>query len=76
VFNVSILMILLLNAYKLAVFDGKSIDYVTNYVALALEQTISTDRPPLVGEVIAKLLRIEGVSWSALRISTIVISIF
>jgi hypothetical protein len=29
------------------------------------ERTIPTERPPLVGEVIANLLRIEGATWSA-----------
>jgi hypothetical protein len=29
------------------------------------EQTIPTERPPLVGEVIANFLRIEGATWSA-----------
>jgi hypothetical protein len=29
------------------------------------ERTIPTERPPLVGEVIATFLRIEGATWSA-----------
>jgi hypothetical protein len=31
-----------------------------------------TERPPLVGEVSANFLRIEGVAWSAQRIPTAV----
>jgi hypothetical protein len=46
-----------------------------NFVALVREQTIPTERPPLVGEVSANFLRIEGVAWSAQRIPTAVISI-
>jgi hypothetical protein len=30
------------------------------------ERTIPTERPPLVGEVIANFLRIQGATWSAL----------
>jgi hypothetical protein len=40
------------------------------------EWTIPTERPPLVGEVIANFLRIEGATWSAWRISTAVFSVF
>jgi hypothetical protein len=29
------------------------------------ERTIPTERPPLVGEVIANFLQIEGATWSA-----------
>jgi hypothetical protein len=32
------------------------------------ERTIPTERPPLVGEVIANFFRIEGATWSAWRI--------
>jgi hypothetical protein len=39
-----------------------------NSVALVRKQTISTERPPLVGEVSTNLLRI--VTWSAQRIPT------
>jgi hypothetical protein len=39
-------------------------------VALVRERTIPTERPPLVGDVSAKLLRIEDATWSASRIST------
>jgi predicted membrane-bound dolichyl-phosphate-mannose-protein mannosyltransferase len=40
------------------------------------ERTIQTERPPLVGEVIANFLRIEGAKWSAWRIPTAVFSVF
>jgi hypothetical protein len=43
-----------------------------NFVALVRERTIPTERPPLVGEVNANFLRIEGVAWSAQRIPTVV----
>jgi hypothetical protein len=39
-------------------------------------RTIPTERPPLVGEVIANFLRIEGATWSALRIPTALFSVF
>jgi hypothetical protein len=35
-----------------------------------------TERPPLVGEVIASFLRIESATWSAWRIPTAVFSVF
>jgi hypothetical protein len=38
------------------------------------ERTIPSERPPLVGEVIANLLRIEGAMWSEWRIPTAVFS--
>jgi hypothetical protein len=40
------------------------------------ERTIPTERPPLVGNVIANFLRIEGATWSAWRIPTAVFSVF
>jgi hypothetical protein len=43
-----------------------------NSVALVRERTIPTERPPLVGEVSVNFLRIEGVTWSAQRIPTVV----
>jgi hypothetical protein len=43
-----------------------------NSVALVRKRTIPTDRPPLVGEVSANLLRVEGVAWSAQQIPTAV----
>jgi hypothetical protein len=36
------------------------------------ERTIPTELPPLVGEVIANFLRIEGATWSAWRIPSAV----
>jgi hypothetical protein len=47
-----------------------------NSVALVRERPIPTERPPLVGEVSANVLRIEGVAWSVRRIPTSVISVF
>jgi hypothetical protein len=47
----------------------------TNSVVLVREQTIPTERPPLVGEVSANL-QIKGVALSAQRISTDVFSVF
>jgi hypothetical protein len=41
-------------------------------VALARKRNIPTERPPLVGEVSAQLLHIEGVTWSAQRTPTAV----
>jgi hypothetical protein len=41
-----------------------------NSVALVRKRTIPTERPPLVGEVSANFLRVEGVAWSAQRIPT------
>jgi hypothetical protein len=41
-------------------------------VALVRKRTIPTERPPLVGEVSANLLPVEGVAWSAQRIPTAV----
>jgi hypothetical protein len=43
-----------------------------NSVALVRKLTIPTERPPLVGEVSANPLRVEGVTWSAQRIPTAV----
>jgi hypothetical protein len=43
-----------------------------NSVALVRKRIIPTQRPPLVGEVSAKLVRVEGVVWSAQRIPTAV----
>jgi hypothetical protein len=40
-------------------------------MALVREQTMPTERPPLVGEVVPNL-RIEGVAWSSQRIPTVV----
>jgi hypothetical protein len=46
--------------------------YNLNSVALARKQTIPTEWPPLVGEVSANFLRVEGFAWSAQRIPTAV----
>jgi hypothetical protein len=40
------------------------------------ERTIPTELPPVVGEVSANFLRIEGATWSAWRIPTAVFSVF
>jgi hypothetical protein len=40
------------------------------------KRIIPTERPPLVGEVIANFLRIEGATWSAWRIPTAVFTVF
>jgi hypothetical protein len=45
-------------------------------VALVRERTKPTKRPPLVNEVSAKVLWMEGVAWSARRIPTAVLSDF
>jgi hypothetical protein len=44
----------------------------TNSVVSVRKRPILTERRPLVGEVSAELLRIEGVAWSAQRIPTAV----
>jgi hypothetical protein len=43
---------------------------------LVRKRTIPTERPPLVGEVSANFLRIEGVAWSEQRIPPAVNSVF
>jgi hypothetical protein len=43
-----------------------------NSVAVVRKRTIPTERPPLVGEASAKLLRVEDVAWSGQRILTAV----
>jgi hypothetical protein len=47
-----------------------------NSVAYVREQTNPTERPPLVVEVSANFLRIEGATWSEWRIPTAVFSVF
>jgi hypothetical protein len=42
--------------------------YITNSVASLCKRIIPTERPPLVGEVSANFLRIEGATWSTWRI--------
>jgi hypothetical protein len=47
-----------------------------NSVVWVHERTIPTEQPPIVGEVIANLLRIEGATWSAWQIPMAVFSVF
>jgi hypothetical protein len=47
-----------------------------NFMVWVRERTIPTERPPLVGEVIANFLRIDGATWPAWRIPTAVFSVF
>jgi hypothetical protein len=42
---------------------------------LVRKRTIPTERPPIVGEVSANFLRIEGVAWSVQRIPPVVNSV-
>jgi hypothetical protein len=42
-------------------------------VALVRKRTIPTVRPPIVGEVTANFLRIEGVAWLVQRIPTAIL---
>jgi hypothetical protein len=51
-------------------------DIKKNSMVWVHERTIPIERPPLVGEVIANFLRIEGATWSAWRIPTAVFSVF
>jgi hypothetical protein len=46
-----------------------------NSVASVRKRTIPTERPPLVSEVSANFLRIEGATWSAWQIPTAVFSL-
>jgi hypothetical protein len=48
----------------------------SNFMVWVRERTIPTERPPLIGEVIANFLRIECATWSAWRIPTAVFSVF
>jgi hypothetical protein len=51
----------------------KAITHVKlNSVVVVRKRTIPTERLPLVGKVSADVLRVEGVAWSAQRISTAV----
>jgi hypothetical protein len=43
-----------------------------NSVAIVRKRTIPTERPPLVGEVSANHLWVEGVAWTEQRIPTAV----
>jgi hypothetical protein len=47
-----------------------------NSMVWVRERTIPTERPPIFDEVIANFLRIEGATWSPLRIPTAVFSVF
>jgi hypothetical protein len=47
-----------------------------NSMAWVRDRTIPTERPTLVGEVIANFLRIGDATWSAWRIPTAVFSVF
>jgi hypothetical protein len=47
-----------------------------NFMALVRKRTIPTERPPLVDEVAANFCGYSGVTWSARRIPTAVISVF
>jgi hypothetical protein len=47
-----------------------------NAMVWVLERTIPIERQPLVDEVIANFLRIEGATWSAWRMPTAVFSVF
>jgi hypothetical protein len=65
---------------SLALYDPLAYRLVSklklNSVVWVRERTIPTERPPLVGEVIANFLRIEAATWSAWRIPTAVFSVF
>jgi hypothetical protein len=50
--------------------------YKLNSLAVVLKRTIPIERPPLVGEVNANFLRIEGVAWSVQQIPRSLISVF
>jgi hypothetical protein len=56
--------------------DNTIPQFTWNSMVWVHEQTITTERPPLVGEVITNFLRIEGAMWSAWQISTAVFSVF
>jgi hypothetical protein len=47
-----------------------------NSMVWVRERTILTELPPVVGEVMANFLRIEGATWSAWRIPKAVFSVF
>jgi hypothetical protein len=49
---------------------------LTNSMAWVRERTLRTERPPLVGEVIANFFWVEGATWSASRIPPAVFSVF
>jgi hypothetical protein len=47
-----------------------------NSMVWVCKRTTPTERPPVVGEVIANFLQIEGATWSTWRIPKPVFSIF
>jgi hypothetical protein len=53
-------------------FPKRSRPKKLNSVAVVRKQTRPTERPPLIGEVSANLLRVEGVAWSGQPIPTAV----
>jgi hypothetical protein len=57
----------LVGAFKFGITKKKKTPWL-----LVRKRTIPTERPPLVGEVSAKLLRMKGVAWPAQRIPTAV----
>jgi hypothetical protein len=60
---------------RISVYDAVGIrdsKLKLNSVAVVRKRTIPTERPPLVGEVSANLLRVDGSAWSAQRIPTAV----
>jgi hypothetical protein len=57
---------------QLILYSCSDIKLKLNSVALVRKRTIPTERPPLVGEVSANFLRVEGVAWSVQRIPTAV----
>jgi hypothetical protein len=48
----------------------------SRYVFFQVAPQLPTERPPLVGEVSANVLRTEDATWSARRIPTAVFSAF
>jgi hypothetical protein len=62
--------------YRITVDSGQKKKLKLNFMVWARKRTIPTERPPLVGEVIANFFRIEGTTWSAWRIPTAVFSVF
>jgi hypothetical protein len=59
-----------------SMIQGYQTNKQTNSMVWVRERTIPTERPQLVGEVIANVLRIEGATWSAGRFPTAVFSVF
>jgi hypothetical protein len=57
-----------INQNKVLCINNNNNNNNNNSVALVRERTIPTERPPLVGEVSANFLQIEGATWKLLRI--------